>query len=440
MKIHRLIETVAGLFRLQAFFPLVFLYFSACASYTEETREIRSSYMARSYTKALEVLDMSSLKESSNNRLLYLLERAMILDRMGQRDRSRNLLIESDKLADQLYTVSVGRTALSFVMNDSSSDYSGEDYEKVAIHTEMALSFIDDNNLDSARVEARKINSKLNEIVATYGDKKTRYSEDAFALYLAATIYEAREEYDDAIIDYTKALNLYEGSYRELIRGGVPQQLIRSLYGVLHKRKRSDRIAEMDKKYQQELKGTAGQTARSDEYGDVVVIHERGHIAVKVTKDFVMGIGKQVVRFSWPVIQKTSRGGYQDSGLSVEGGEQVTAENVQDMDAIASVCLDDRRLRMIAKQAARLLAKGQLTEQAYKNFGPLGGIAANIFSAVSETADTRSWTLLPESYYISRLRLKPGTHTVRIKTGGRQSRVEKIEIKKGKLVLLRDVG
>lgn len=439
MKEQRLILKVAGMARLPLL-PILFLVMASCASYTEETREIRSNYISQSYAKALEALEKSSLKESSNNRLLYLLERAMILDRMEQREKSRNLLIEADKLADKLYTVSVSRSALSFVMNDSSTDYSGEDYEKVAIHTEMALSFVDDSNLESARVQARKINSKLNEINAGYDDKKNRYSEDAFALYLAALIYEARGEYDDAIIDYAKALSLYEGSYREFVRGGVPRQLIRSLYGVLVKRKRTDRIAALEKKYPQELKDAEGQKAKSEDYGDVVVIHERGHIAVKVAKDFVMPIGKQIIRFSWPVIQKTSRNSYQDSGVSAEGGESVTAENVQDMDAIAAVSLEDRRLRMVAKQGARLLAKGQLTEQAYKNFGPIGGIAANVFSAVSETADTRSWTLLPETFYISRLRLKPGTHTIRIKTGGRQTRVEKIDIKKGQVLLLRDVG
>jgi hypothetical protein len=110
------------------------------------------------------------------------------------------------------------------------------------------------------------------------------------------------------------------------------------------------------------------------------------------------------------------------------------------MDAIARQTLEDRRLRLVAKQGARLLAKGQLTEQAYKNFGPIGGIAANVFSAVTETADTRSWTLLPEAYLVSRQRVKPGRHTVEIKTGGRIGQIKTVEVKKGQVVILRDVG
>jgi hypothetical protein len=425
--------------RFKGLLPLIFVLISACASYTDETRQIRSSYMGRDYKSALAKLEESSLKSSSNSKLLYLLEKAMILQRMGETQKSRALLIEADKLVDRLYTVSVSKTAASFVYNDSATDYAGEDFEKVAIHTMLALSFLGDKDLDSARVSARKINSKLSEIVGTYDGKKGRYTEDAFAVYLAGLIYEAKGEWDSAIIDYAKALELYESGYKIFIRGSIPDTLIQSLYRLLVKRNRKDRVAALEAKYPNELKGISGSKA-DDDFGDVVVIHEKGHIAIKVAEDTALPIGKQIVRISWPVIRKSSRTGFGDSGLTVENGPQVTAENLQDMDAVATVGLEDRKLRMVAKNAARLLAKGQITEQAYKNFGLAGGIAANVFSAVSETADTRSWTLLPESYNVSRVRLKPGSHTVRIKTNGRQTRIEKVEVKKGQIVIFTDFG
>ncbi len=424
--------------RFKALLPLIIVMTTACASYTDETRQIRSDYMARSYSSALTKLEESSLKTSSNSKLLYLLEKAMIFQRNGESEKSRALLIEADKLVDRLYTVSITKTAASFVYNDSAQDYSGEDYEKVAIHTMLALSFLGDKDLDSARVSARKINAKLSEIVGTYDGKKGRYTEDAFASYLAGLIYEAKGEWDNALIDYSKALELYEGGYKIFIRGSIPESLVQSLYRLLIKRNRKDRATAMEAKYPNELKNIIGKS--DDDFGDVVVIHEKGHIAIKVSEDTALPIGKQIVRISWPVIRKSSRSGFGDSGLTVENGPQVNAENLQDMDAVAAVSLEDRKFRMIAKNAARLLAKGQITEQAYRNFGLAGGLAANIFSAVSETADTRSWTLLPESYNVSRVRLKPGTHTIRIKTNGRQTRVEKVEVKKGQIVIFTDFG
>jgi hypothetical protein len=174
----------------------------------------------------------------------------------------------------------------------------------------------------------------------------------------------------------------------------------------------------------------------------VVVIHELGHIAIKSTEEFIIPIGGQVVRFSFPVIRKRDWGGYGATGVSLtqgeSGGKFHAGSLVQDLDAIARQTLEDRRSRYILKQGARLLAKGQLTEQAYQNFGPLGGIAANVYSAVSETADTRSWTLLPAAISVSRVNAKPGRYDLTVKTDGKVKKISAVDVKKGEILILRD--
>ena len=411
-----------------------------CASYTQETRDIRTNYRDSNYPVALQKLEESSIKSQDKNRLLYRLEKAMILDRLGEYDKSRALLIEADKIADELYTTSVTRTAASFVVNDAAADYSGEDYEKVAIHTELALSYISSQNLDAARVEAKKINNKLAQINGAYEDHKDRYGEDAFARYLSGIIYEAKGEIDDAIIDYWKAYTLYRGDFAPFVRGGAPDELVRTLYRLLVKRGRNDRALQLEREYPRQVALAKADLSSSD-YGEVVIIHELGHIAVKSTQEFVIPFGRQIVRFSFPVIRPGPRAFMGATGVTdVSNNLVANGENTEDLDAIAQATLDDRRGRLIAKEAARLIAKGQLTEQAYKHFGPLGGIAANIFSVITETADTRSWTLLPEVFMISRLHLKPGKHTLKIQTGGRLGRFEDVNIKKGQIIIQRDVG
>jgi hypothetical protein len=199
-------------------------------------------------------------------------------------------------------------------------------------------------------------------------------------------------------------------------------------------------MRQLEEKYPKVV-ALAKQDLAGPEMGDVVVVHELGHIATKVSQSFVFPFGRQVIRFSFPVYRQTHASYAGNTGITdVKTGKYEGADNVQDMDAIARSCLEDRRGRMIAKEGARLIAKGQLTEQAYKNFGPIGGIAANIFSAVTETADTRSWTLLPEAYFISRIRLPPGKHVVRPQTGGRTGKIETIDVRAGHVEILRDVG
>ena len=419
---------------------LLCLLLSGCASYTEETKEIRSAYRADNYDEALKKLDSSSLKEASKNRLLYRLERAMILDRMGEHNKSRALLIEADKVADELYTTSITATAASFIVSESSADYSGEDYEKVAIHTELALSFIGSGDLSAAGVEARKINNKLAELNQKYDEHKNRYADDAFARYLSAIIYEALNEPDSAIIDYKKALDNYRTNFAAFVRGGVPDGLVRAYYRLLVRRNRNDQLSQLEREFAKETQ-LAKQDLAAPDMGQVVVIHEIGHIATKSAAEFFFPFGKQLIRFSFPVINKTRHDYIGPTGVSDEQSHQTaTADNAEDLDAIARFSLEDRKARLILKSGARLIAKGQITEQAYKNFGLLGGLAANVFAFVTETADTRSWTLLPSGFYVSRLRLKPGAHTLRIQTSGRLGKIEKVSIKKGEVLILRDVG
>lgn len=421
------------------FLSLFCLTFIGCATYTEETRSIRESYNSGQYQKALETLETSSLKDQSNSALLYRLERSMILDRLGEREKSRKDLMQADKIADELFTVSVSKTAASFVVNDGIQDYEGETYEKIAIHTMMALSFLNDQNLKSARIEARKINTKLYEITQEYGDKHNSYKEDAFARFLAGLIYEARGEIDDAIIDYNKAVGLYlQPGYRKYYQGSVPEELITSLYRLAKKRRRQELIARLRDEFSSVIGREENASEKPDaKYGDLVVIHEIGNIAIKKAKEFIFPFGKQVIRFSFPYISRERHQSWGETGVRVLGGPFTKASNVADMNGIAYQCLEDRRGRMLLKGGARLLLKGQLTEKAHEEFGVLGGIAANVFSAVTETADTRSWTLLPEAFYVSRVRLPAGKHQVTIKSGGKFSDAETIQISPGKLTLLR---
>ncbi|MBM4253209.1 MAG: hypothetical protein FJ146_14665 [Deltaproteobacteria bacterium] len=418
---------------------MAMLLMTACASYTDETQTIRIDYRDGSYQQAIAKIDKSSLTEDKN-KLLYNLEKAMILDRMGDVAKARTLLINADKIADDLYTTSISRTATSFVVSDASTDYSGEDYEKVAIHTELALSYIASGDLEAARVEARKINSKLAQINAAYEDHKDRYAEDAFARYLSGIIYEARGEVDDAIIDYNKALASYRGNFAQFVNGGVPDQLVKALYRLLAQRGRQDRMKELQRDFPRLVDAAKAELDDRDS-GEVVVVHELGHIAIKTSESFAFTFGRQVVRFSFPVIRAQGRSYFGQSGIITGSDDKLhQAENVEDLNAIAHATLEDRRGRLVAKSAARLIAKGQIAEQAYQNYGPLAGLAVNIFAVVTETADTRSWTLLPESFAITRLRLKSGKHTIKIQSGGRRSKIETVTVKKGEVLILRDVG
>lgn len=403
---------------------------------------MRYAYDSKNYKKALEDIKESSYMQKSQNRLLKKMEEAMVYDREGLYEDSRRRLMDADSLVDELYTESISKNAASFIYNDTVTDYSGEDYEKVAIHTMMTLSFISTGKMNEARVEARRINTKLNQINENYSkenEQKNKYTEDAFARYLAASIYEARQEWDDAIIDYARALELYKGGFSSFIRGGVPEQLVESLYRLYSMRDRTDRMKQLEKEYPRLIQSVRSEKNASS-MGEILVLHDVGQIAHKVGQDFFLPIGRQVMRISFPVISESYSATGPNGFTLNPTGKYYSAENLADMNKIAKWCLEDRRVRMFAKTTGRLIVKGAATEAAYRNFGPLGGIAANVLAAATETADTRSWTLLPQAFFATRARVPAGNYEVTIKSDGKTAAIKKIEVGRGQLVILRAGG
>jgi hypothetical protein len=178
--------------------------------------------------------------------------------------------------------------------------------------------------------------------------------------------------------------------------------------------------------------------ARDGEFvtnGEIVVIHELGRVARKVAREEFLTIGDQLVRFSSPMIRPNP---IQDAGTGVTMDTKgfIRAENTVYFDAIAKDSLENRRGRMIAKQMSRLLLKGQINYQARREFGPLGGLAANVLTLAAETADTRSWSTLPQAFYVTRVRVTPGKYNIMVRTN-RQDRAMTVTGPRGGIQILR---
>jgi hypothetical protein len=409
--------------------------FSACASYQDHLAEARSSFFKKDYPEALKKIEASPLKEDARSRLLYALERAVIYDKMGNKKKSRELFFQADEIAKALYTVHLSKEAASWLVNDAQSDYSGEDYELIGIHTLLALSFLEDGLLSEARVEAKSVEQRLTELSQLRDEKYRKYQEDGLARYLSGLIFEAKKDWDDSLIDYKKALGIFEEKgYRDFYIGYPPSSLVQSLYRVAQMRKRKEILEDLKKRYPTDVKEVEIQGDKP--LASLVVIHEVGHIEVKKAKDFLIPVGNQVVRFSYPVIPFTSKI-YAQTGVEVNG-HFFQGENVANLSRIAHFTLEDKRGQMLFKNITRLAAKAAMTEVANRNLGPLGGLAANVFTAATETADTRCWSLLPESIYVTRKDLKPGTYTVKIYRDSVISHMETVTLAPGEVRFFRD--
>ncbi len=409
----------------------VFSFFISCASYVDQQKKLLEAYKSRNYTQALEELEKSSLKGSSKNRLLYILEKASILRKQGEKEKAQKLFLEADQVIDELYTKSILEGAASLIYNESAISYSGELFERVHLHTLLAFMFIEERDLGKARVEAKKINSRLHEFTQDFGDKNNTYRKDAFALYLSGTIFEALGEYDDAIIDYKNALEVFETKlFESFYYGNIKEQVANALYHLSLKRGREDLAGKILSRY------PSIRQKKQEKEGELVVLHEGGLISLKQEKTFLLPVGEQVVRFSYPIIESESPH-FGQMGVIFSGDHFVSAENGAYLSPIAHQTLEEKRFRLIAKGLARVLIKSQINRAVSENLGLFAGLVSNVVTAATETADTRSWMFLPDGFFVTRVSLPEGEHEIITVNDGMRSPVQKIKIQAGKLTLIK---
>jgi len=207
--------------------PLLCLWFMAgCGMvatqkgfYTPITAELQQG----NYQNAAQALEKARKKFGGKDRFVYFLDAGLAWHYAGQLDTSTARLHDAEEAADELFTKSISRAALSLVLNDNVLEYAGEDYEILYANLFKSLNFVNQNNHEAAFVEIRRANEKLNLLEdkyrkaadefnskakedkghprVEYKAEKVRFNNDAFARYLSMHMYAADGRWDDARID-----------------------------------------------------------------------------------------------------------------------------------------------------------------------------------------------------------------------------------------------
>ncbi|MCE9667481.1 hypothetical protein LY474_06600 [Myxococcus stipitatus] len=390
------------------------LLLSGCAGdYVARTRGVRAAYQSEDYPQALEVLDAVAREGTEKDQLLILLDRGMVLHTAGRWAESNAVLEEAEKLSAQLDYVSVTEEAGALLSNERQRAYRGEDFEKLMISVVQALNYAKLGDDEAAMVEVRQVNERLQKMVM---DEKKPYEQLAIARYLGGVIREDQHDWDSAFIDYAKAYELAPGM------GALVEPLLR----LAKQTGRDDTYRELVEKFPDvpHTPLTAGE-------GQVVVVVEAGLSPEKQRASREYGGGGGLIEV--PV--------YRDRGgapvVSVQLGEaRARAVTVTSLANVARLHLDTRIGGMLAKQLAGVALKagvaagvGALTKS--EEVGALAFLLLNAANA----PDLRSWLSLPAEFQVARFRVAPGSHTVRVVAGGRET-VHPVEVQAGRVELL----
>lgn len=413
---------------------------TGCATYSDSFAPIQADLAARKYDAALKDIDKQS--DSKKDHVLFLLNKGMVL-RMKRDFVASNQALEAAKEEmARLYAISVSQNAMSFLVNDATVSYGGEDYEQVLVHLYMALNYLELGQEYEARVEAQQVDVTLRELSSKFMGSK--YTQDAFSLYLCGMIYEDLGEWSDAMISYRQAYGAYK-LYPDSFGMPMPETLKHDLLRMAQHEGLRNEADRYSKEFGIPLSADTPDAAAASgpAQGQLVFVLNNGLAPVKrerVGTFLAPAPSTMTAGTVGPPVYVTIALPYYESrpdGITAfrvsAADHQASGEPVENIDAIARASLDSHMAAITARSIARAAAKAAIQEavdRAGQNGNRnseaaalLGSIAVRIAAIATEHADTRSWLTLPANIQMARLSLPPGAYTIKVELLGADGNV-----------------
>ncbi len=377
--------------------------------------------------EAAEYIKSHEKEYGANQKLLFLLDTAMISMLCGNYKESNEYFQKADDLADYLWTKSITKETASFLLNDYTKPYAGEEFERVLINLFSAINYVRLGRHDDALVECRRLDTNLTAINDKY-EKKNVYKEDAFARYLSGILYEADKNPDDAFIDYYKAYQTFR-DYEKNYNTPVPRILLEDLFRTAEAVGRFGEVRPVYKEFSNTKWLKQGETKG---LGKVVFIHFNGKSPVKREDKLMVPTKEGIITLAFPRYEvippycRSSRVIAESRSLS----QEAVTELVEDINGIALKNLEDRKARIIAKTIARAAIKKAAMHSVSKNRNT--EVLLSLVNTLIERADTRTWRTLPGEIYLSRMFLPAGKYRIYAEQckRGRQH-IETVNLKAG---------
>jgi len=445
------------------------LFISACSlngfsdifsNYNDQMQSVKIAQQQGNFDQALASIPQRNNRHNSYN--LSLLEKArleFLTDDSLQSQKHFELAYRQVQKNEQAAKIQLSRSiekATAVVSNDNVMSYIIPYYEQSMLHSYQALNYLHKNDLAGALVEIRRANlvqskalktnqKTLNSIqqkmlntgiglealankypsqINAIGQVKNGF-QNAYTFYLSGVLYEAADQANDAYIDYKKALEIYPTNatlqkdvWRLANRLGMDNDILTF----------KDQFSHSITKAQQVIPKS----------GQLVIISEHGIINHKQEVSFNLPVftHNNTMRFYSVALPRYSNNLRQYSGLSINyQGKQHQSQEIVRLQSLAAKQLQDNMPAIVTRQIIRLIAKEKLRQQISNKSGDIGNILASIYNIVSEKADTRSWSTLPDSIHILRLNLTSGQHTLELNIGG-ENRTVTVDINQNRQTLI----
>jgi hypothetical protein len=395
-----------------AFFLPVLLFFS-CAG-AGSFSKIDSAIDRGNYPGGIAFLDSEKGRlYSSRDNVLYYLDKGMLNHYAGWYTDSSQLLESGERAIESAFTKSITLELSSYLLNDNTREYPGEDYEDIYINIFNALNYYHRNEIDEALVEIRRMNNKIQYLSTKYGlvlsnlQKKaleesaqippnpngdSKFTDSALARYLGMLFYRGTGRYDDARIDRDGLRVAFANS-----PAVYPQPVPASI---------------------------ADELEISEGMARLNVLAFSGLSPVKQQEDMRIPISlSRWVKISLPYMVKR-RSEVKSIEVILDDGRRFNLELLEDMEAVARETFNVRKNVIYLKTVIRAVLKGAtssaLEVAADETGGDTGLILSllsfitQIFADVSEQADLRISRYFPGKAWVGGISLEPGIHSFNV--------------------------
>jgi hypothetical protein len=373
---------------------------------------------------------------SEKNAIMLFLDKGLLEHYARNYANSSRDLQEAERLIEEAYTKSITANFASYIANDNTKDYPGEDFEDIYLNVFNALNYYNRGNIEGALVEIRKLSmssGKLDMLARRYDyrdpntgaslnetviretgvneipqGKPVNFSNSALARYLAALFYLSTGNTDSARIEFDQLQSAFETN-RYIYQHPVPMAV-------------------------EEAQAVPEGKARLN------IISFTGLSPVKVEETirhyfpFFQHPVLHIANFKMPkLVERPSV--ISRIEVIVDESHRFDLELLENMGAVIeetfavrySNILLKTYIRTILKYVAADIAAMETAKQSGELAGTLVALAAKMALEATESADIRMSRYLPNKAHIGGVNLDPGTYNVTVNFYSGRTIISRIE-------------
>lgn len=367
------------------------LALTACAAQQRHVNALAEKLDVNGADQTL--LELEKFKPKTRDKAQYLLNRGILKHFAGDPSGSITDLQSAKKIMDSLQAISISENIGASTVNDTLRSYSGTPGERVLLHQLLAYNYLQQGDLDGARVEMLQADVTMRQVAKS----DSLRGQLASTHFLSGIIYELNREWDNAMISYRHASEIMKERRQKL-----PLALQDSLLQLSKRQGLTDEYKRYTKRF--------GRQARTFDAGDreLLVLYADGVVSNK-RQHFISVFSierKQNISISIPYYPPAN---YRPQHYHLQvAGKYHRTQRLESIEQVARQDFADELPRITATTLARVVAKFLAADEARKKQGDLAGILVNIAGSVSEQADLRSWNMLPSTLQTSRIVIPKG--------------------------------